>query len=555
MEHLSLTTNKINFKEKLQKDNITKKYTNQVLPKFVKPLSSLDPYTGSWTKVEALHLLKRTTFGATLADANTLLSGTVNDAVNTLLTSPPLPSPPVNTNPDDPVPVGSTWVNASFNPTYEGNRRGSLIYWWTGQMVNQNLSIQEKMTLFWHNHFVTELNIVGESRFSYKYCNLLRTHALGNFKTLAKLITIDPAMLVYLNGTDNIVGSPNENYARELFELFTIGKGEQVGDGDYTTYTEDDVLAAAKVLTGWVANQATIDSLFVPARHDTSDKQFSHRFADQIITNNGANEYEDLIDMIFSKIETAKFICRKIYRWFVYYVIDDDVEMNMIEPMANILVANNYEIKPVLDVLFKSQHFFDLLQVGCIIKNPADFNIGAIRQLKITLPNSSDLENQYDAWLMLYYLNGLLEMALASPPQVAGWAAYYQSPQYHQIWINSVTTPYRKQITDAFTIGLDRGDYIIKYDALDLIMDISDPSDCNIVVDEFAELLFPIPITSNQRDFLKETLRPGISDIAWSFEWSDFISDPTDPMKREAMDLKVRTLLNTMLGMAEYNLA
>ena len=121
-------------------------------------------------------------------------------------------------------------------------------------MLNEQASLREKMVLFWHNHFVTALGTIGDPRYGFRYNALLRKYALGNFKELALAITIDGAMLKYLNGNRNSKAAPDENYARELQELFTIGKGPEIGPGDYTNYTEDDVKAAAKVLTGWRLN-------------------------------------------------------------------------------------------------------------------------------------------------------------------------------------------------------------------------------------------------------------------------------------------------------------
>ena len=140
------------------------------------------------------------------------------------------------------------------------------------------------MVLFWHNHFVTQSETVEEARYLYRYCELLRNHALGNFKQLTQDVTLNPAMLWYLNGNTNFVGAANENYARELFELFTIGKGEQIGEGNYTNYTEQDVLAAAKVLTGWYDQYTTVTSSFLSDWHDKSNKLFSEAFDNQIIT-------------------------------------------------------------------------------------------------------------------------------------------------------------------------------------------------------------------------------------------------------------------------------
>ena len=156
-------------------------------------------------------------------------------------------------------------------------------------------------------------------------------------------------MLLYLNGNENTKEAPNENYARELLELFTIGKGEVAGPGDYTTFTEQDVQSMARVLTGWTINLLAIgtklESIFLAPRHDTGSKQLSSRFNDEIIENAGDQEYSNLIDVIFEQDEVSKFICRKIYRYFINHEIDDEIEANIIEPMAQIIRDDNYEVE------------------------------------------------------------------------------------------------------------------------------------------------------------------------------------------------------------------
>ena len=147
-------------------------------------------------------------------------------------------------------------------------------------MINQDRSIREKMLLFWHNHFATETVDVGNGNLLYKHVNLMRTSALGNFKQLVRDITLDPAMLVYLNGRFNTATAPDENYGRELQELFTIGKESN------PNYTEADVKAAAKVLTGWRVdtNLNTFPSYFTSSRHDSTNKVFSSFYNNTVIT-------------------------------------------------------------------------------------------------------------------------------------------------------------------------------------------------------------------------------------------------------------------------------
>lgn len=527
--------------------------------------TGLAAYTGNWGYEEAAHLLRRTLFGPTQSQIEAVAQMGLNSAIGLLTAPMTAPSPPLNSRfANDPdVPIGSSWVDAPLSNGVNGYRKNSLIAWWTGLMIDQGLNLREKMTLFWHNHFATELDTYTDARFGYKHLALLQAHALGNFKTLVEEITIDPAMLRYLNGNENIVGRANENYGRELLELFSIGKGPQIGPGNYTTYTEQDVIEAAKVLTGWIDRvdrsgpNANVRSEFIAQRHDTTSKQFSAAFNSQTITNNGADEYKDLIAMIFSQIETAKHICRKLYRFFVYYTIDTQVEQDVIAPLATILVNNNYEIKPVLEVLFKSEHFFDSLNQGCIIKNPVDFSISLLRQFEVEIPDAAtNLEGQYLLWLGVAEAAAAQQMSLLNPPNVAGWPAYYQEPQFHEGWISSATLNARADFAKAMVlkgVGNRRGEMIV--DPLAFIQLVSDPYDPNVVVGEWVKLLFPQPITQSQLDFLKEALIPGLPDYEWTIEYGDFILDPNNPNLRDSIIAKLRALLDTITAMAEYYLS
>ncbi|HRQ50239.1 MAG TPA: DUF1800 domain-containing protein, partial [Agriterribacter sp.] len=351
--------------------------------------SGIDPYTGAWTKNEVIHLLKRTMFGAKPGDIEHFAGKTMEAAVDELLTiTSPLPDPPVKEYdtaealvPDSNIDQGTTWIN-DFN---EDNRVGwlrkqSFKKWWVGVMLNQPRNIREKMTLFWHNHFATEMASTSNARYAYKHHTLLRANALGNFKSLARAISVDPLMLVYQNGEQNRKGVPDENYARELQELFTLGKEND------PNYTEDDVKAAARVLTGWRNDPETNTSYFDPERHDTGNKTFSSFYGHTTITgrsgeNAGDEELDDLIDMIFRNgREASEYIVKELYRWFVYYEVDEAAKTNVIEPLALMLRNYNWEIKPVVAALLKSEHFFDPLNQGCLIKSPADFIVGLCRE-------------------------------------------------------------------------------------------------------------------------------------------------------------------------------
>ena len=312
-----------------KEDDLFRKYANNKLPtNLAKTTSGIAAYAGPWTEAEAIHLLRRATFGVKPSDVQALLTMTTEQAVDALLNNvPPIPNPPVNNYDDtmytDPTGIlpGETWVAALYgDSTVDAYRQQSLKSWWTGIMVNQDLSIYEKMVYFWHNHFAIEAGVVSDARLSYNHYMLLRAHAMGNFKTLVRQMTTDPAMLIYLNGYLNVNYAPDENYARELQELFTVSK-------DYIPhYTEPDVQQAARVLTGWRINNSTLTSYFNPALHDTGNKQFSSYYGNAVINGQsgsaGANETNQLITMLFNKFETAKYICSKLYRFFVYYTID-----------------------------------------------------------------------------------------------------------------------------------------------------------------------------------------------------------------------------------------
>jgi uncharacterized protein (DUF1800 family) len=533
------------------------KFANRTIPRLERASAGLEPYAGPWGYDQAAHLLRRTMFGATQADILATASQALDDVITQLLTDLPAPDPPLNTNSSDlDVPVGETWINAATN-NYNTSRNNSLKSWWIGLMLAQPVSLREKMTLFWHNHLVTETADVKDARQSYRYLALLRQYALGNFKDLVKQVTLDCAMLRYLNGNANTKASPNENYARELQELFTIGKGPEQAPGDYTNYTEQDVIAAARVLTGWRDSNTTFQAYFTLSRHDTANKVFSSAYGGTVITgsSDGNQEIDALLAMIFAQPETAKCLCRKLYRWFVYYVIDDAVEANIIVPLADILRSNNYEIKPALSALFRSAHFFDSINTGCVIKNPVDFTVGLCRQFAVPFPAAASLTAQYNHWKYVRTQAGNMQQELGDPPNVAGWPAYYQVPQFHELWINSATLPLHAQFTDTLLgPGYRQNGFTLVADPIAFAGQFSDPSDPNLLIDESARLLFPIPLTVNQHTALKEALIPGLPDYEWTAEWNSYLADPTNAEKETAVKTKLQGLFAFMASMAEYHL-
>ncbi|MBD2769624.1 DUF1800 domain-containing protein [Hymenobacter sp. BT664] len=547
----------------LGKGETISKFANKELPTAPRSLAGIAPYAGPWGPVQAGHLLRRAIFGPTRNEINTAAGQSLTRVLDGLFTAPGVPPPPVMGFSGVPnLPVGSEFVTGPDDDENGFLTRNSIRSWWVGHML-QNTTIVEKMTLFWHNHFVTEFEGIADSRFSYRYVALLREQALGNFKQLAKDMTIEPAMLSYLNGTDNSADAPNENYGRELLELFTIGKGPISGPGNYTTYTESDVQAAARVLTGWQYSEENINSFFTNSRHEPGPKQFSSAFGNRVITNQGDQEYKTLIDLIFDRPETAAFLVRKLYRWFIYYVIDATTEANVIQPLAAQLRQNGYNVAPVLRTLLASEHFFDAVNIGCMIKSPIDFAIGAARQIPVPFPPDSELEALYNSWYWLVDSTERMQQYIGDPPNVAGWSPYWRAPQYYEIWINAMTLPERNIYTDALIyvdgLGIDfpNGSYTLRMEVIEWVRSLpaATAADCNLLINEVIKLLLAFPLTANQVAALKRTLLGTLPDFEWTVEWQAFLADPTNEETRMAVDNKLRALVRQVMGMAEYHLA
>ena len=523
-------------------------------------VAGLNPYNGKWGKEEAAHLLKRATFVTTYEMLRASEKAGFQETIDTLFEDLPLPSPPINTSyQDDPdVPIGSTWVDKGYydpNVNLDSYRFRSLFSWTMARLLSGEINIREKMVLFWHNHF--PISDINDSRMVYNYITLFRANPTGNFRELAKHITIDSAMLRYLNGNQNTKNAPNENYARELLELFTIGKGNQVSPGDYSNYTEDDVKELAKALTGWRDSgfrKVDVRPSFRANQHDTTTKTLSHRFDSATITNLGIDEYKKVVDVIFQKSEVARFICRKLYRYFVTSQIDATAESEVIAPMSELLMANDYNIKPALKALLSSEHFFDTSFRGCLIKHPMEFVTHAFGGLKGKLP-TTNIDTFYRANYNLFAALVPLQMVYFDVPSVAGWKAWYQEPQFTQSWLNSVTMPKRKQITDAFAQpNFNSGG--IRYDiaGIELVEELENPLDIYVVIKEFAKLLFVKPLDKNQVQAIRDVVLPGLPDYEWPYEYNEYLKNKNDKATRDAIDLKVRIMLLYMMRMPEYQM-
>ena len=276
---------------------------------------------------------------------------------------------------------------------------------WLKQMAETDAQLREKMTLFWHNHFACN---IGNANYEQQLNNIARKNALGNFKTLLLQVSQSPAMMQFLNNQQNQKGHPNENFARELMELFTLGRGH---------YTEHDVKESARSFTGWAFNGKTGDFSFKPKAHDDGVKSFM---------GNTANFCgEDILNLLIANRQTAVFICTKLYR----YLVNDAPDSAHINQMAGVFYDAGYEIKPLLEFIFLSDWFYDDKNIGNLVKSPVELLAGLTRQFYITYQNPD----------VLMQFQRTLGQVLFRPPNVAGWPG-------GKNWIDSSSLVYRMKI-------------------------------------------------------------------------------------------------------------
>ena len=544
----------------------------------VRTYSGLNPYSGPWTELEILHLLRRATFGASKADVDLLKTKTISEAIDLLVDNPQMPTTkPVNSyskvfnKPDQTVdtqgcPLGTVWVDFVPPTNWQSDPDlgsleffraiYSLVPWWFGELINQKTHVLEKLNLFWVNQFSAVEEDFRHGKALWKYYNTIRVNSLGNYRTLIKEITIDPHMLFFLNGHYNTANAPDENYARELQELFMVGKGSGSG------YTEADVQAAAKILTGWrrkTETDGTYTSSFDSARHSSGNKQFSAFYANRLITGKtgaaGATETDELIDMILQTQECALYICRRLYKWFVYYKIDATTEANVIAPLAEIFRSNNYDIAPVVKALLRSEHFFDAVNYGCMIKSPIEMYVGMLREFKMTLADTP-IDRQYTHWRYFKDRSDAANQKIADPPNVSGWIAYYQEPVYYRAWINSDTINKRlKALNDLSKPGVTVDTVKIKINSVAYNQLFPSAADPNEVVKNFINYLLPQDLSQTQKDYMKSILLSNQSaDYYWSNAWNAYIGNPTDTMAENVVRTRLDTLINYITSLEEYQL-
>lgn len=565
----------------------------------------------------AAHLLHRATFGPTKALIESFAGNTPAQAVAQLF-GQSLPDPVLPIDPE----TGAEWFLTGTTDANSGDN--DLQEFFKGWMIAQMLSAgigesqslayaaREKIVFFLHTVLTTIQSKVDNSRSLYFQNQLFRLFALDktasmniNFKELTKKICVDNAMLRLLDGNLNVKGSPNENYSRELHELYSIGRGLEgtlppiTDPGDYFLFRELDVQEAARVLSGW-----NIDTTFsnidpdtnLPrgvvrgaannaSSHDNGIKQFSDRFdnitiqPDPLLLNgtmateaSAMDEISQLIESIYSRPETAKNICRRIYRFFVYHNIDTTIDSTVIEEMANTFTGNGYKIQPILEDLFKSQHFYeagagvDNDNFGGIIKSPLDLMIGTYRFLNVQLPDfTSSPTDFYERTNEMIRTLSSMGMNFYEPFDVAGYDAYHQFPIYHRSWIstNYLTERYlfirnllsQTQIDGVDLVAFVQGNFdnATASDARQLIIGLSRfllPVNDNLTFDPATD--DTAGLTAERMNyfltaFLKSPQIDPDPEASWTFRWNN-------PVDMEVVRRQLENLFNAMMQSPEYQL-
>jgi hypothetical protein len=533
-------------------------------------MATLDPFIGTLGPINAAHLLRRATFKVNKTRINTFANYTVVQAMNALFAPLSLQVPePVGF---DGQPVMKTYANPTLNGyVYDSS---TITGWFLREAIHCD-TIQLKSAFWLHTMFITSSGADSTLAF-FDYLQLLNYHSDKSLKTLAKDISRNSMMSVYLNNNLNTNLAPNENYAREFLELFTILKGPQDGPGSYTNYTEHDVQTAAKVLTGfknipdYQRSSYWNNDSHVPLNaknfndHDTSNKPFSSKFGGQTITGatNAAEmdiELDAFIDMVFNQPETAKNFARRMYRYYVKSTITSDIETGVITTLANHLMANNYNISSTLKLLLSSKHFYDAEDstqydqiIGAKVKSPLELFLLMFNQLQINIANPITQAGD-NFWLfrtMGAYLYDI-GMSLYGPSSVVGYIPLYQEP-FDNLWVNTAVLGSRyNQPFDTIFNGFPGYNAFSPLDTAWFVRysgHFSNPANSATLINDMYDVLLSVVPSGSRHTYFTQSLLGGLSPISWQNEWNNYVSsnNPT------AVKIALNRLVTAIVKSVEY---
>ncbi len=381
-----------------------------------------------WDFDAAAHLMVRAGFGADPTEIRKMRALGPEIAVDSLLNAPvDNYPPPAWATPDDQDELRAQMKEAAtpdekqmarklFREKF-GSEMKDLTHWWVARMVNTRSPLTEKMTLFWHGHFATSAQKVRPAYKMWLQNEAFRQNALGNFRTLTKAVSRDPAMMIWLDLVQSKKENPNENFAREVMELFTLGEGH---------YTESDVKAAARAFTGYRINQQEQSFHFADRQFDPGVKTFMGK--------TGPWDGDQILDIIISQPESARFITAKIWRFFAY----DEPDPKLIDALASELRDTREELRPFMKSLFLSEEFYSPQARNSQIKSPVQFLAQALRTLPVQLPDPNVVEFAFRQMGQVPFF----------PPNVKGWDG-------GKSWINTATLTFRYKLAHQLVEGIN----------------------------------------------------------------------------------------------------
>jgi len=392
------------------------------------PLDSLDPAQEwqPWKPTEqdpwhlkwAGHLYRRAAFGASLPELRLALKDGHEKTLQLLLEG-------------EPKAKGlEKFLMQEGIKVARRNKPTQARGWWLYCMFQSGHPFREKMTLFWHNHFATSINKVQRPLLMVMQNNLLREHGLGKFGPLLQAVSKDPAMLVYLDSNSNVKGRPNENYAREVMELFSLG----VATPEHRNYTEKDIQEAARAFTGWHTDDDQFD--FNPKFHDDGEKT--------VLGQKGNFDGGDVIPILLKQPCCARFLVTKLYR---YFVSEAQVPPEkLIEPLCEQLRKSDYDVGALMKTMLSSRHFFSAHAYRQRIKSPVEYVLGAVRAtVEGTVPVARDNARFGGPGVLVNRLEAMGQQLFA-PPNVKGWP-------HGQSWLNTSTILARQNFAQALVMG------------------------------------------------------------------------------------------------------
>ena len=312
----------------------------------------------------------------------------------------------------------------------EPENPGTAVSWWVSRIINSRRPLQEKLTLFWHGLLTSQISVVKDPEAMITQNELLRANAMGDFPTVLKAITADPAMMVYLDISGSTKQAPNENYARELMELFSMGEG---------TFTETDVREAARAFTGWrVPRQRSdqgrpqlLEPVFQARRFDDGLKTF--------LGHTGNYGPDEIIDIIVEQPASAEYVVSRLFAFFVF----PEPDASDLAPFVDVYLDNGYSIAATVESMLRSEVFYSPRAYRAIVKSPVEYAVGALKAL-----NLQDRATSFLAGRSRRDGGALLDMGqvLMEPPNVAGWPG-------GAAWLNSATLFARLNLVDRITSG------------------------------------------------------------------------------------------------------